>query len=271
MYTSGCLSALSPPGARWWPQPAWKATAGPRLHPHPAAAPPAPQGKCPWEGLGVGPEPELGHPLASSRLCPGALRLGLAGHWAPRGWSSRRGATRGRLRELLGTSTPGPAGWVAVGSQSWQELAQLCCPLLPPLLRYVPWLAPTRSHLGAERGRGPCADDSSAELSGCLGLGVNPLPSPVTLPHAFTHTGGLALSPAAGAARPSPSQCPHRCKTTSASSRTCSRPPSTRPHGEREAPAARRVPEDCREHPISAPLGRCRASSRAQCCRLRTA
>lgn len=176
------------------------------------------------------------------------LRLGLVGHWAPRGWPSRQGRVGkkcsggGWLREPSVTSACRPGG---------QKLA--CA----PLLQRVPRQVPARSCLGTDGGRGGAR---AVPVAGWRQRGAREAQpsagSPVTpsARRALTPAGGLARPPAAGAARPCPSRCPRRCRTTSASSRTCSRPPCTRARGEcglrgGAAPA----PGRCRLHAESAP------------------
>lgn len=193
-------SALSPPGARWRPLLAWRAAAGPRLLPRPAAAPSAPQGK---RGPGHRQHHSAPAPVVScrKRLCPEALSSFSPGRVpGPCGWSGRRkglwwkgcrvglgprGGYRNHQRPVSSLPPPLPSLWGEAGSDSQcqQELAQP---------RY--WLVPARSHLGAESGGHgvpgkqcwPCAETRkqvawSGLCPGMLGPGVQPsAPAAVT-------------------------------------------------------------------------------------------
>lgn len=106
-----------------------------------------------------------------------------------------------------------------------------------------------RQGWGAGRPRGRWRQRGAREAQPSAGSPVTP-----SARRALTPAGGLARPPAAGAARPCPSRCPRRCRTTSASSRTCSRPPCTRARGEcglRGGAAS--APGRCRLHAESAP------------------
>lgn len=138
-------------------------------------------------------------------------------------------------------------------------------------------------------GSGLCRAEGAGGLGGLCctvsgaGAQLSALFPLTTPPHTSPPIAAGPAPPAAGAACPSPSRSPRRCTTTSALSRTCSRPPSARPHGEHGHPSPL-VPRECRgppggkghalescsENPPAASLESYRVVPHAQLCRLCT-
>lgn len=108
-------SALSPPGAHWRPLLAWRAAAGPRLLPRPAAAPSAPQGKRARGAVSItAPQPHS-YPAGNGCVQRPCLRSAPAGCQGPvggpvegrdAGWAWGPGVVTGTTRDQCRRSLP---------------------------------------------------------------------------------------------------------------------------------------------------------------------